>query len=97
MPRINRAEGRSSPPVVCLVALWTGNLPGIELDLTAVETNIVSFRITTVPAAEIVQKLKDVGVLVLANAVDKIRAVTHLGVSREDIGEAVGIISEIME
>ena len=72
------------------------DLPGIELDLTAVETNIVSFRITTVPAAEIVQKLKDAGVLVLANAVDKIRAVTHLDVSREDIGEAVGIMREIM-
>ena len=73
------------------------DLPGIDLDLATVETNIVSFRITTAPAAEIVQKLKSAGVLVLANAVDKIRVVTHLDVSREDIEKAVKIMRDVME
>ena len=71
-------------------------LPGIEVDPATVETNIVSFRVTAMPAADLVQKLKDRGVLVLANAVDRIRAVTHLDVTTEQVEEAVGIMGEIM-
>ena len=72
------------------------DLPGLELDLSTVETNIIRFGLTNIPAAELVEKLKDRGVLVLANAPDAIRAVTHLGVTSGDIEEAVGIIGEIM-
>ena len=71
-------------------------LPGIELDLSTVETNIIRFVLTDIPAVELVEKLKDKGVLVLANAPDAIRAVTHLGVTSGDIEEAVGIIREIL-
>ena len=70
------------------------NLPGIEIDPATVETNIVSFGVTSMPAAKLVQKLKDRDVLVLANSIDRIRAVTHLGITAGDISEAVGVIGE---
>ena len=52
---------------------------------------------TDIPAADLVEKLKDRGVLVLANAPDAIRAVTHLGVTSGDIEEAVGVIGDVLE
>ena len=64
-------------------------LEGIEADADAVETNIVFFRVTATPAAELVEKLRAEGVLVLAAGPHAIRAVTNLMVSREDINTAL--------
>ncbi len=71
-------------------------LPGIELDPAEVETNIVIFRITTIPAREFAEQLNNRGVRVLATAPDTIRAVTNLMVSREDIQEAIAVLREIL-
>ncbi len=71
-------------------------LPGIELDPAEVDTNIVIFRITTVPAREFAEQLNNRGVRVLATAPDTIRAVTNLMVSREDIQEAIAVLREIL-
>jgi threonine aldolase len=60
-------------------------LDGIEADPDAVETNIVFLRVTTMPAADLAEKLKAEGVLVLAAGPDALRAVTNLMVRREDI------------
>ncbi len=64
-------------------------LPGVELDPATVETNIVIFRVTAVPAAELVERLAAAGVLVLATGPDSIRAVTNLTVSAEGIARAL--------
>ena len=64
-------------------------LEGIEADADAVETNIVFFRVTATPAAELVEKLRAEGVLVLAAGPHAIRAVTNLMISREDINTAL--------
>jgi threonine aldolase len=69
-------------------------LPGLEIDIATVRTNIVIFRVTSMPAAELVARLKAKGVLVLATAPDAIRAVTHLDVSAEQIEEAIQAIVE---
>lgn len=71
------------------LAQGLAQLPGIELDLATVQTNIVVFRVTTMPAQALVAKLKDRGVLVLSTGPDTIRAVTHLNVSTEDITRAL--------
>lgn len=68
---------------------------GIEIDLATVESNIVIFRVTTMPAAEMVEKLGAAGVGVLATGPDTIRAVTNLMVSPDDIAAAVEIIADI--
>jgi threonine aldolase len=64
-------------------------LPGIDLDPATVETNIVIFRVTRVPAATLAERLQAAGVLVLARDAESIRAVTHLDVSRGQVEEAI--------
>jgi threonine aldolase len=64
-------------------------LPGVEIDVAAVETNIVRFRVTSVPAPQLVQSLNQAGVRVLTTGPDTIRAVTNLNVSKEDTARAV--------
>ncbi len=64
-------------------------LEGISLDPAEVETNIVIFRLTDMPAAEFVQRLAGAGVGMLATAADQVRAVTNLMVAAEQIPAAV--------
>jgi len=78
------------------LAVGIADLAGIELDPESVQTNIVIFRVTSMPAAKLVEKLKQAGVLVLATGPDTIRAVTHLDVSSCQIAEAVEIIKNLV-
>jgi threonine aldolase len=71
-------------------------LGGIELDVSGVETNIVIFRVTSMPAAELAEKLHAAGVRVLPTGTDTIRAVTSLMVSAEDIRAAVEIFRKAL-
>ncbi|MFQ5806735.1 MAG: low-specificity L-threonine aldolase [Phycisphaerae bacterium] len=72
-------------------------LPGIRLDPATVETNIVIFELEPRlgSAAEFVQRLRERGVWMLATGPAKIRAVTHLDVSREQIGRAIDVFREL--
>jgi threonine aldolase len=71
-------------------------LPGVELDPTSVATNIVLFRVTTMPADELAARLRDAGVLVLTFGPDSIRAVTSLMVSRDDMDAAVRAVGDAL-
>ena len=79
-----------------LLAEGIGRLPGIELNVETVQTNIVIFRVTSTPAAELAAKLHRAGVQVLTTGPDSIRAVTSLEVNRQDVQKAVGIFQEVM-
>jgi len=66
-----------------MVAEALAGLDGVSIDLDAVETNIVVFRVTgKKSAAELAARLKARGVLVSALAGNLIRLVTHLDVDR---------------
>src|ERR1700722_3288328 len=67
---------------------------GFEVAPSEVETNMVRFRLTGVPAQEGVERLRAQGVLVLAADRSTIRAVTSLMVSAEDIRRAVNAIAK---
>jgi threonine aldolase len=73
-------------------------LPGIQLDPANVQTNIVyvNFTLPSPPAADIVARLNAKGLKVLATGPDQIRAVTHFGISKEDIGQALTIFEDVM-
>jgi threonine aldolase len=71
-------------------------MPGVELDLADVETNIVIFRVRSVPAGELVAKLKDAGVLVLAMGAERVRAVTSLMVDAADIDAAIAAMRGLL-
>lgn len=71
--------------------------PGLSLAPDIVETNIVIFEIAPQlgTAAELVAKLREKGVLVNAAARQRIRAVTHLDVSLEQVARAAKLIAEV--
>ena len=72
-------------------------LPGIHLDPETVETNISIFEVDErlESAAAFVQRLRERGVWMLATAPMKVRAVTHLDVSREQVERAISVFREL--
>ena len=72
-------------------------LPGIELDPAEVETNMVIFGVSGMPAPEFSSRLREAGVAINAIAPDKLRAVTNLGVTSADIAKVVEVFPEILQ
>ncbi len=70
-------------------------LPGVEIDLNLVQTNIVMFKPVTFKVEDVLQKCKDKNLLLSLGGVGVIRAVTHLDISSEDINSAIKILSEV--
>lgn len=66
-----------------------------ELDgvtVTPPETNILIFELTSMPAAEFTGKIGERGVLAIPIGETKVRMVTHLDVSREEIDRTIDVI-----
>jgi threonine aldolase len=78
------------------LAAGLARFPGIELDPADVETNMVRFRLRTEPAAQVVERLCQRGVLVLPVGRDTIRAVTNLMVSRDDMDIAIREVASVL-
>jgi threonine aldolase len=74
-----------------MLAEGVANIPGIEMDLATVQTNIVIFNVsgTGKSSAEIAAALKEQGVLVGTVNPQLIRFVTHLNVSPADCARAL--------
>ena len=68
---------------------------GLRCDVAAVETNIVAFEVETGTADAFVARAESAGVLLHALGPKRIRAVTHLGIERDDIARAVTILSRV--
>jgi threonine aldolase len=73
-------------------------IPGVQIDAAAVATNIVVFDVgaTGLAGAEISARLKAQGVRINAINAQKMRAVTHYDVSREECAEALEILGRIL-
>lgn len=63
-------------------------LPGFDVDLETVETNIVLFDVDG-PAEAVLAELQSDGILMVKFGPSTIRAITHLDVSRDDIDKVV--------
>ncbi len=79
-------------------ALQLQQIPAVYVDPDLVETNIVLFEVvgSDRSTGEIVQVLKDVGVLLNAVGEHRFRAVTHLDVSSADIEQATHRIGKVL-
>jgi threonine aldolase len=69
-------------------------LPDVEVDLAAVQTNIVFCRVPS--AAGFVARLEEEGVRAVSLSGDKVRFVTHRDVSGEEVAMAIGRIQGIL-
>jgi threonine aldolase len=71
--------------------------PGLKLDPEVVDTNIVIFEVDPElgTAAAFSARLRDEGVLMNATSPQRIRAVTHLDVSREQVLRAAEVLQDV--
>jgi threonine aldolase len=95
--RNNRARLAEDHEHAKMLANGIAGLPGISLDVSTVETNIVRFGVTSLPAGEFVEKLYEKGLYVLPSGADGVRAIPYLNITRQQIQEAIGIISSVAE
>jgi threonine aldolase len=72
-------------------------LPGLHVDMESVQTNMVFIDVAGPEwtAGSAVEALKARGVLVIATGPRRLRAVTHLDVTREEIAAAAGVFKEV--
>jgi threonine aldolase len=71
-------------------------LPGIELDLSRVETNIVRFHVTGMPTERFLAACSAAGVRGGGSDAAGVRFVTHNGVDAEGIQHALAVCSEVL-
>lgn len=71
--------------------------PGVSIDPATVETNIVRFRVTSVSAGEFANRLYAMGLHVLPSGTDGIRAIPYIGISIEQIRQAIEIIRGVCD
>ncbi len=74
-----------------MLAEAMASVPGVEIDLATVETNIVVARLSGGDSAGFAAEMKRQGVIVSVIGVDTVRFVTHCDVSREDCERAVEV------
>jgi threonine aldolase len=80
-----------------LLAEGLAEIPGLELDPTTVETNIVWFDVGGPMTAEAVAAaLREQGILIGGYGQHRMRAVTHLDVERADIETALRALRRLM-
>ena len=78
-----------------LLAEALAHMDGVEIDLDAVETNIVIFKLAGGRSAgELTARLKARGILMSAVGPSSVRLVTHLDVSRGDCVTAAEVLAE---
>ena len=74
-------------------------MPGIELDPAAVETNIVCFALgpdAELAAGELAGRLRERGVLVHALGANLVRMVTHYHITMQDVEDAAAAVRRVM-
>lgn len=73
-------------------------IPSVDIDLNSVQTNMVFFSLKNKRANldDLVESLEAEGVRVLTAGGDRIRAVTHYGITRADIDAALTAIQRLL-
>ncbi len=88
----NRARLRDDHENARRFAELVGNATGLRVDLAGVETNIVNVD-TDAPAEPLANAARALGLLINASGPNRLRAVTHLDVSRADVERGAEILA----
>jgi threonine aldolase len=73
------------------------NMENIDIDITAVQTNILIFKPKNITVEEALINCKEKGLLLSVGKIDSLRAITHLDVSFSNIGKTIKILREVFE
>jgi len=68
-------------------------IDGIDVDLSSVQTNIVIFNSSKISKQQLINKLREKGVLISSGSYENMRAVFHLDVAEEQVEQALEIIN----
>jgi threonine aldolase len=81
-----------------LLAEKLSKISGIEVDLSKIQTNIVTFILTdsAINDNTFIGELKENGILGLTQSKNKVRLVTHLGIEKEHIEKTAVTIEKIL-
>jgi threonine aldolase len=81
-----------------LLAQRLSKIPGIVIDEKNVETNIITFDVNQLHQSpdNLLDALKHEGVLLSRFTPTTFRAVTHLGISHQDILDAIEVIDNTL-
>jgi threonine aldolase len=80
-----------------MISELLGEMDSIEIDLKAVQTNIIIFKPLKITVNEALIKCKEQGLLLSVGNIDSLRAITHLDVSFAEIEKALKIIYNVFE
>ncbi|MCW8810342.1 MAG: aminotransferase class I/II-fold pyridoxal phosphate-dependent enzyme, partial [Ignavibacteriaceae bacterium] len=69
--------------------------PNLEINMEAVQTNILLFKPLNMSPSEGLKRCKEKGLILTPGTIDSIRAVTHLDVNDEDIEKAANILDDV--
>ncbi len=80
------------------LALGLAELPGLALDLTSLQTNIVIFDVsnTGMTSQELADLLRREGILVSTFGLDRVRMVTHLHISAADVKTTLKQVQQVL-
>jgi len=78
-----------------LLAEMLLSIPGFGIDPKSVQTNIVIASISGKPADSVIARARERGVLLSMGSHDRIRAVTHMDVTMEDVRKAGTTMQEL--
>lgn len=81
------------------LAKGIAQISGLSIDLERIQTNIVYFDLVSqkIKAEELVSQLGDKGIKILNLGPSRFRAVTHYGISAEDIDLTLTVLGGIMD
>ncbi len=79
------------------LAAGLAEVPGVELDLGDVESNLVVFRVASMVPGEFVTAMRERGVLIGEIGNGNLRMVTHYQVSTQDVQGALAAARAILE
>ena len=82
-----------------ILAEGIDEIPGLVVDLSTVQTNIVVVELASgrLTQAELVERLRERGVLVVPWTKGRVRLVTHYGVDEQDIEKALQAMGDAMK
>jgi threonine aldolase len=79
------------------LATGLADLPGIDIDPTAIETNLIFGNcLQPLTAREFVRRCREAGVLLDQTSPSRFRMVTHRGVTGEDVDYAIAAVHQVM-
>lgn len=71
-------------------------LHGVDIDLSRVQTNLVTFDLTSLTAVEFLSRCVERGVMAGSPGRSRIRMVTHYGIGAEEIQNALAVVADVL-